>query len=282
MLHTIRDLRTWEQFEQELKKLQEQAPDPHRPESLTFLFRGQENSCWPVMTTLERRTDGLETSFRRYYEFIYQAKSEFESFTEENWNIPEPEKVECLTRNREPFVSSTAKEFRTWGQVASYMVHLRHHGFPSPFLDWTRSPYIAAFFAFRKPIKDMGKVSIFVYREMRNPTAHPKAYSSSRPEIHILRKLYSPTHRRHFLQQAEYTFCVRHREREWHFEPHESALGRGDSDIDVIWKFNLPATERLKVLKLLDRSNMNAFSLFQSQESLMETVAFRELDCHRL
>ena len=47
---------------------------------------------------------------------------------------------------------------------------------------------------------------------------------------------------------------------------------------DVIWKFNLPATERLKVLKLLDRSNINAFSLFQSEESLMETMAFRELD----
>ena len=53
-------------------------------------------------------------------------------------------------------------------------------------------------------------------------------------------------------------------------------------NIDVIRKFNLPATERLKVLKLLDRSNINAVSLFQSEESLMETMAFRELDCHRL
>ena len=283
MLHTIPDLVTWEQFEQELKRLQKRVRDPDRPEAMKFLFRGQEDSCWPVTTTLERRTDGRETSFQSYYEFIYQAKSEFESFTEENWDIPEPEKIECLTRNREPFASFTAREFRTWGQVASYMVHLRHHGFPSPFLDWTRSPYIAAFFAFRQPMKDMGKVSIFVYREMRNP----RVYSSSRPEIHILRKPYSPMHRRHFLQQAEYTFCVQHkkgehRKREWHFGPHERALGRGDSDIDVIWKFNLPATERLKVLKLLDRSNMNAFSLFQSEESLMETVAFRELDCHRL
>ena len=54
-----------------------------------------------------------------------------------------------------------------------------------------------------------------------------------------------------------------------------------DPNIDVIWQFNLPATERLKVLKLLDRSNINAFSLFQSEESLMETMAFREIDCHQ-
>jgi len=30
------------------------------------------------------------------------------------------------------------------------MTRLRHHGFPSPLLDWPQSPYIAAFFAFNK------------------------------------------------------------------------------------------------------------------------------------
>ena len=61
---------------------------------------------------------------------------------------------------------------------------------------------------------------------------------------------------------------------------HESVFGGGNPNIDATWKFNLPANakERLKVLKLLDRSNINAFSLFQSEESLMETMALRELD----
>src|SRR5579871_975887 len=43
-----------------------------------------------------------------------------------------------------------------------YMAYLRHHGFPSPLLDWTRSPYVAAFFAFR----DLGGVN-WASRDLR-------------------------------------------------------------------------------------------------------------------
>ena len=279
---TILDLRTWEEFEEKLKELQEEAPVPHHPEILPYrpvLYRGQENSCWPVTTTLDRWTDGRETSFQRYYESVYQAKSEIESCTEKSWDVPDPPEVGCLTERREPFARDTAKNSRTWGQVGNYMVYLRHHGFPSPFLDWTRSPYIAAFFAFRQPIKSVEKVSIFV---MPQPV-RLQSKSSAQPEIYILPRQYSPMHRRHFLQQGEYTYCVQNSEKEWRFELHEGAFGRDNPNMDVIWKFNLPATERLKVLKLLDRSNLNAFSLFQSEESLMETMAFRKLDgCHRL
>ncbi len=39
----------------------------------------------------------------------------------------------------------------------------------------------------------------------------------------------------------------------------------------------MPSSERRKVLCLLDRYNLNAFSLLGSEESLMESVALREL-----
>ena len=262
--------RNWEEFEEKLKEVQEEAP---------FLYRGQENSCWPVTTTLERPPDGRAMSFQHYYESIYRAKPEIESYTEKSWDIPDPTEVGRLTERVEPFARFTAEHFRIWGQVWSYMVHLRHHGFPSPFLDWTRSPYIAAFFAFRRPIKDVDTVSIFVYCKRLNPLTHPtKGYSSNRPGIYLPPRQYGGTHQRHFLQQCEYTYCVQNEEREWRFEQHERVFERDDPKVDVIWKFNLPAAERLKVLKLLDRSNINAFSLFRSDESLMETMAFRELD----
>jgi hypothetical protein len=48
-----------------------------------------------------------------------------------------------------------------------------------------------------------------------------------------------------------------------------------------LWKFILPWTERAKVLHLLNDFNLNAFSLFQSEEALMETMATSELDSHQ-
>ena len=141
-----------------MKELQEKVPDERRPEPLPFLYRGQENSCWTITTTLERPLDGRESMpFGDYYLSIYRAKPEIESYTEKSWPVPDPPEVKRLTERVPPFVSFTKEDFEAWGQAGSYMAYLRHHGFPSPFLDWTRSPYVAAFFAFRGPIKDVKK-----------------------------------------------------------------------------------------------------------------------------
>jgi len=45
----------------------------------------------------------------------------------------------------------------------SYLAHLRHNGFPSPLLDWTQSPYVAAYFAFARPQGE--QVALYVYCE---------------------------------------------------------------------------------------------------------------------
>ena len=80
--NTILDLRTWEELEEKLKELQEKVPDERRPEPLPFLYRGQENSCWTITTTLERPLDGRESMpFGDYYLSIYRAKPEIESYT---------------------------------------------------------------------------------------------------------------------------------------------------------------------------------------------------------
>jgi hypothetical protein len=65
---------------------------------------------------------------------------------------------------------------------------------------------------------------------------------------------------------------------EWHFIEHEAVTRRDDASQDYLWKFNIPWSERLNVLRLLDAYNLNAFSLFESEEALMQTLATREME----
>ena len=155
-----------------------------------------------------------------------------------------------------------------------YLVYLRHHGFPSPLLDWTESPYVAAYFALGSASVQTDSVVIYAYLEYAGGA---KGSSSRTPSIQTVGR-YIRTHRRHFLQQSQYTLCTAKEGDHWSYADHESAFTViRDEQQDLLWKFTLPTAQRLLALRFLDKFNLNAFSLLGSEESLMETVAFREL-----
>lgn len=54
-------------------------------------------------------------------------------------------------------------------------------------------------------------------------------------------------------------------------------LGLRERIRSTLWKFNFPSVQRVAVLQLLDEYNLNAFSLFDSEEALLETMWLREL-----
>jgi hypothetical protein len=88
---------------------------------------------------------------------------------------------------------------------------------------------------------------------------------------------YVRAHARHFRQQSDYTICGAFDDRSggWRFHRHDPVFWSHDKQ-DYLWKFNFPSTERPKVLKSLDGYNLNAFSLFDTEETLLETVWLRE------
>jgi hypothetical protein len=101
----------------------------------------------------------------------------------------------------------------------SYMVYLRHHGFPSPLNDWSHSPYVAAFFAFRNDqVGNPEKRSIYAYCE--SPEGM-KGGAVGEPTIRAIGP-YVTSDRRHFRQQSDYMICGRFDENYgWRFDSHE-------------------------------------------------------------
>ncbi len=261
---------SWEAFEGALKDLRQELSDQS---GRSLLFRGQSNSCWKLETTLERYRK-RNMLFIEYYRLISALRPEIETFTENQWAIPKYYDVEKQAQNYDSLSLSQTFE----GTPAyDYMIYLRHHGFPSPLLDWTCSPRIAAYFAFRNATHN-GKASIYVLSERNMQSG-----SSGVPGINRLGE-YVKAHRRHFLQQSDYTMClVFNSDNEWRFSGHETALNVKNTrhspyrNFDF-WKFDIPCAERKKILHALDEYNLNGFSLYGSEESLMETMAIRKLD----
>ena len=99
-------------------------PDPNRPDSSSWIFRGQRNAEWCLRTKLERTLCryGLELSvaavweWRLTREFIRKAQG----------FIPKP---------------PNASEYMEW------LALMQHHGGPTRLLDWTYSFWNAVLFA---------------------------------------------------------------------------------------------------------------------------------------
>lgn len=261
-----RNVTCWEEFIEGLEEIRrERASSVNYVQDSPLLFRGQRNSCWQLSTTLERKREQM--LYKDYYRIIGKIKPQIETLVGGDWPIPSYPEVERLVKAYEEFNNILWAGDRP---AYAYMAYLRHHGFPSPLLDWSRSPYVAAYFAFANACEDTnGRVSIFVLCE-RNFKV-----SGNQMDVVYIFGPYVKTHRRHVLQQSQYTVCLSFRD-EWRFESYDSVFEGGHRQQAFCWKFTIPVTERPKVLALLDEHNLNAFSLFGSEESLMETLAIRE------
>jgi hypothetical protein len=261
----------WQEFETWLHELRS------RNYQRGLLFRGQADSEWHLETTLERNGHP-NMPIADYYELVVgrigpdvSAVSSMPAppFNEDLWKeLSDCERLSDYARYKGSIFDQAVFP---GGEHFEYVAYLRHHGFPSPLLDWSLSPYVAAFFAFRDAAPKDGKRSIFVYCD------RPQGIGGGtigEPMIQIPFG-HTRTPRRHFFQQSIYTVCESRNNRKWQFDSHQKVFDNPHSKQDFLGKFDIPSTEREKIMGLLDQYNLNAYSLFESEESLLETLWLR-------
>jgi hypothetical protein len=100
-----------------------------------YIFRGQ-SKCWRLRTAFHRT--GRASLIRFRFEDIPVLQRHLSGLTRHHFDLSIPD------------------------QYGAFLNLVQHHGYPTPLLDWTYSPYVAAFFAFREVTK----------RRIRNSTEH--------------------------------------------------------------------------------------------------------------
>ena len=226
-----------------------------------LLYRGHADSRWGLRTTLERYTSSQSSAVSVYYQIVRSASGKIESLQLED--IPPKTGDFLFDQNNQSLTSLS--------QIA-YLAFLRHHGFPSPLLDWTYSFFIATFFAFHQKKEDAASASVYVYQKSWRPGQY---FFPEKPCIYQIS--HNPiTHRRHYLQQSTYTVSGYKSGGQWFFVNHEASIKKRESEQDLVWKIIIPIKERQEILEYLKDFNLTAYSLFGSPESLCETIAFEQ------
>jgi len=265
------------QLQKYLNNQQEKSPS-HLKHKWSPIYRGQKDFSWTLKTTLERSPFSASLSLNRYHALAIKARELYSKLIEDP--VLDPKKIhqypyENGVQDSISFLLSGNNLINKVPDCLRFWLFLRHYGFPSPFLDWSKNPLIAAFFAFHKP-SAAEFVSVHVLLQGSSGSSGANLIvvddtSGDDSDIWL---------RRHKEQESVYTLFYREynnrtREKISVFESHEEMLKQNSAipyPSEIVFKFEIPAKERMKVLQDLDSDGINAAKLLADTDARLETV----------
>ncbi|MEM9352482.1 MAG: FRG domain-containing protein [Planctomycetota bacterium] len=229
-----------------------------------ILFRGHADSTWRLETTLERASTRKYTP-QKYFRCVDRQINELESTTGKRWGLPSIQEIDRDIEEKQDFMRCYLPHY-------DLLAYLRQHGFPSPLLDWTASPYVAAYFAL-EGVSEAEHCSVFAFIEM------PDGMKSGGDDMpNMIRTIgpYVTTDPRHFLQKSQYTISTnwdRHSKTHTFCSHHD--VSEAFEEQDVLIKITIPRSDRAKALQQLDEFNINHYTLFHSEDALIHALGLR-------
>jgi hypothetical protein len=153
---------------------------------------------------------------------------------------------------------------------------LQHHGYPTPMLDWTFSPYVAAFFAFRKYPKNYNGddlVRIFIFNNELWKKSYPQIDNLNPSYPHLSVADFIALNNPRMIPQQAVTTATNLDDIEAYIQEKESQSGK-----KFIEAIDIPARFRNEVMQELSFMGITAGTMFPGIDGVCEELREKLFD----
>jgi FRG domain len=158
-------------------------------------------------------------------------------------------------------------------ELGAFFNLVQHHGYPTPLLDWTYSPYVAAFFAYRRAVKTdtqrSSKVRIHVFDQVLWRSDQQQILLLLFPGLHVSIGEFISIENERMIPQQSVSTLSNIDDIESYVKSKESESKRYLSAID------LPIEDRDQVMRDLSYMGITAGSLFPGLDGACEELRER-------